>query len=101
LVLVSAWFTGGLTLSSHLLQHLRKLPRHLPVAVLHDLRLDPVVLHSLKFLIFPVCLEQVFAEFRFVRAMHAGLRLVEELLDDATVGAADGEDGAAGISPIL
>lgn len=92
---------GGFYLFRHLLQHLRKLPRHLPVAVLHDLRLDPVVLHSPKFLVFPVCLEQVFAEFRFVRAMHTGLRLVEELLDDATVGVADGEDGAAGISPIL
>jgi len=99
--LVSAWFTGGLTLSSHLLQHLRKLPRHLPVAVLHDLRLDPAVLHRPKFLVFPVCLQQVLAEFRFGRVMHPCMRLVEELLDDATIGIAEGEDGAAGISPIL
>jgi hypothetical protein len=28
--------------------------------------------------------------------MHAGLGLVEELLDDASVGVAEGEDGAAG-----
>jgi len=33
--------------------------------------------------------------------MHAGLGLVEELLDDFCICIAEGEDGAAGISPGL
>jgi len=64
------------------------------VAVFHHLRFDSVILHRPKFFVFTVCLEQVLTEFRFVRAMHPGLRLVEELLDNATVGVVEGEDGA-------
>ena len=71
------------------------------MTVLHDLRLDTAILHRPQFLILAVCLEQVLPEFRFVRAKHAGLGPVEELLDDASIGIAKGEDGAASISPGL
>ena len=77
-------------------QHLRELPRHLYVTVLHDLRLDSVILDRPQFLVFTVCLEQVIAEFLLCSAVNTCFRLVQQFFHNASVCVAEGEDWAAG-----